>query len=458
MRRYHIAHRIMIWKIFFVALAIRWSYAALMFALMGDAGLQGVDSIGYLENARNFAAQIVSGSVSGLQWLGPLSYAMPLFHWLISLCALLFGAWTPFAYVLIQGVFDAATCLLICGLARTLNEDYAVPAGIAATFNPTQIVLSGLVFTDTPFLFFTTLFLLGAARWLRAPAWQWAVLIGIGLGAATLTRALAAPFAPVILLFLLASCAIGKRLSPRLIAHLAGAATIFSLCIAPVLWRNVSQFGTWALTPQSGMHLALWVVPLVKEVHDGTPTARTNEDIQRRETERFPTPAADLFEQSRRYSSVAREELTALGVGAMAKAWLTGAAINLASPAIILSPPISGLPRIGFYATPGGSPFNKVRNFLFHSDNSKYVWILLSGIAGVIAARLVQFFGFVALLRQPRNLPVLCLFGVWTVFVLMANGPVASPKYRLPIEPALMVLTGGALRALLRRGTKVKIV
>jgi hypothetical protein len=156
--------------------------------------------------------------------------------------------------------------------------------------------------------------------------------------------------------------------------------------------------------------------------------------MQHRVDERYPTPAADPFEQSRRYESVAREELSALGIRAMVKAWLTGAAINLGSPAIILSPPVSELPRTGFYGTLGSSPLDKVQNFLFHSDNATYAWILLAGIAGVMAARLVQLVGIAVVWRHGGLLPVLCLFGLWIAYVIAIDGPVASPKYRLPVR------------------------
>jgi len=42
----------------------------------------------------------------------------------------------------------------------------------------------------------------------------------------------------------------------------------------------------------------------------------------------------------------------------------------------------------------------------------------------------------------PGTLAVLLLLGLWTGFVLGINGPVASPKYRLPIEPVLVLLAG----------------
>lgn len=442
----------MLWKIFFAALAIRWVYAVALFTALGDAGLQGVDSIGYLLSANSFASTIASGSLHGLQWLGPAGYAMPLFQWLTALSVLLFGASAPLAYVLLQGILDAGTCLLIYGIAATIDRRYAVPAAFAAVLNPTQIVLSAFVFTDTPFLFFVALFLFAAVRWMQAPDWRWAVVLGFGLGAATLTRALAAAFAPVLLIFLAGSYIARQRLSRRITAQLVGAAAIFLLCIAPVLWRNVSQFAAWSLTAQNGVHLAFWVAPLVKEAHDGTSWARSYDEMQRRAQERFTEAPQDLFEQSRRYSTIAMEELRELGIGAMLKAWINGAAINLGSPAIILAPPVSHLPRTGFFATPGSFPAEKIGNFLLHSDNAVYAWIILVGIAGVALMRVTQLIGAVVLLRQGGHLPVLCLLGLWMTYVLAINGPVASPKYRLPLEPALMVLTGVALRgAVLRR-------
>ncbi len=441
----------MLTKIFLSALAVRWLYAVLMIALMGDAGLQSVDSETYLAYAHDFAAQIVSGSLGGMRWLGPIGDTMPLANWLFGLCGLVFGASTAFGYVLLQGIIDAGTCLLVYRIAETIDKAYATPAGWAAAFNPTQIVLSGLVLTDTPFLFFTALFLLGAVRYLRTPTWRQALLIGLALGAATMTRALSAPFAAVLLVFLLFAMLFRQSLFRHIIAQLSAAAVIFVVCIAPVLWRNVTQFGVWSLTPQSGIHLALWVVPLVKEATDGTPWQRSYNDIQRRVDTRYPTPTPDPFEQSRRYNEIALEELATLDIRAMAKAWLVGAAINLGSPAIILSPPILSLPRTGFYATPGASPLDKIRNFLFHSENATYTWILLIGIAGVLVVRLIQLTGLVVLLRQGGQLAILGLFGLWIAYVLAVNGPVATPKYRLPIEPPLTVLTGAGLTIMLRR-------
>ena len=151
---------------------------------------------------------------------------------------------------------------------------------------------------------------------------------------------------------------------------------------------------------------------------------------------------------SQHYAEFGRARLWGFGPLAVAKAWLTGAAINLAAPAGIASPVVSKLPRIGYYDTKGATTVQKIWNFLFHSDNALFAWIALIGIAGVAAFRLLQLIGALALLREPGAMGPLLLLGMWIGFILIVNGPIGSPKYRLPIEPVLAILTGAGLRSL----------
>jgi 4-amino-4-deoxy-L-arabinose transferase-like glycosyltransferase len=447
--------RVILLKIFLCALAVRWIYVLALFAIGGEAYLLGVDSHSYVQFARSFAAAIAAGSVEGWQWLGPDPNSMPLFAWLTTLNSLAFGTLGPLAYVLMQGVFDSGTCLLVYGIARAINSDYARAAAIVAVINPTQIVMSGLVYPDTPFVFFVALFLYAAANWIRSPSPALALLIGVGLGGASLLRMLIGPWAIAMPLFLLIASACQRQLSKRSFAQITAAAAIIAMCIGLVLCRNVVEYKAWALTPQGGRHLALWIVPLVKEAQDGTPWARTYADIEARTRARFGARDDNPFEESRRYVEVGREAFATLDKIAVAKAWLLGAAINLGAPAIILSPPIIGLPRTGFYGTPGTSTIDKIGNFLLHSESAAYAGALLLGIAGVAIIRLLQLAGIFVLLKGGGNASVLLLFALWFGYVLMVNGPIASPKYRLPLEPLLAVLAGAGACMLRHLRTEV---
>jgi len=438
----------MLLKIFTFALAVRWGYAILLFAAFGNGGLQTPDSTGYIADASHLALAFSTSIPHGLEWVGPSTRTMPLFAWFIALHALLFGKWASLAYVLSQGALDAGTCILIYGIANTLNPRISAPAAIAAALNPTQIVISGLILTDTPFLFCIAAFLYAVTHWLRTPAWKWAILAGLTIGAGAMIRAVVAPWTLFLILFLLLSSAIAGRFSARIIAQLVAVASIVGLSVSPVLWRNVSEYGAWSLTSQSGIHLAYWIVPLVQEARDGTPWPAGYERIRKEMEERYPTESNNPFEQSRRYEALAREKLSELGPAATLKAWIFGAAINLASPALTLSPAVSSLPRTGFYATPGTSMPDKAFNFLFRSDNATYAWTILLGIAGLAAMRLIQLVGLSALALQRQNWTILFLFLFWVAFILAVSGPVASPKYRVPIEPVLMVFAGAGLARL----------
>lgn len=437
--------------IFAGALALRWANALILFAWMGEEGVKGPDSSPFLAVMRDFAAAVADGKVTGWQWLGPTTGLMPLFMWLLTLHALVAAPFDALTYVLMQGLFDAGTCVIVLEIARRFDPRMALPAAIAAALTPTAIVMSGLVYTDTIFVFFAAVSLLGVVHWLKAPSWWGAGLIGAGLGAAALMRAFIVGWSGALVVLLVAALLIRRRARLAHFAQIVAAIAIFSALFAPVLVRNFTQYRSFSPTAQTGPHWALWIVPLVKEAADGTPWSVTAKEMENRMRARHPTPHPNPFVESERFAAIAIEAMRELGPVEIAKAWLYGAAINLASPAALISPPISTLPRTGFYDTPGNSKFEKILNFLFRSENALFAWIVLLGALGLLAWRIAQLVGVFALLRRRDALLPMLILVAWSGFILAISGPIASPKYRLPIEPVLSVLAGAGYAAMARR-------
>jgi 4-amino-4-deoxy-L-arabinose transferase-like glycosyltransferase len=314
-----------------------------------------------------------------------------------------------------------------------------------AILNPTQIVLSGLIYTDTPFTFLVALAFYAAARWSQDSTWTNGALLGFALAAATFTRVSIAPWAFCAIGLLLAS-SIWQKKPLRQFAGLAVTTVIVCLSLAAIVLRNHAQYGTFALTSQGGDHLAIFIVPLAKEMQDRTPFMVTAEQMVERANQRFGPPSADPFEQSRRYQEIGWEALRSeIKLSALAKSWSSGIFINLASPAHLLSPPVSRLPRTGFYETPGSSFVEKVFNYAFRSGNATYSWLLVLGTIGLAGIRTVQVIGLWALIIERRHWPKLVFAASWIVFLLLLNGPIASPKYRLPLEPLFNILTGAGI-------------
>jgi hypothetical protein len=440
-----------LWRVFIAAVTIRWGYDIVVYAFMGRDGLMMSDSYGYLKSAETMSQDLLTGALHGWDWLGQDLGVMPLYPWFLTLNVALFGSFAPLTSTLMQGLIDSATCLLVFQISQSINPRIAWPAAIAATINPTQIILSGMIYNDTMFLFFAAAFLVAGLAWIRKPSWPTALAIGVGLGLAALDRILVAPWAPVFGLTLLAIRFFLDRLRTVHFIQIAVAGALFGASISPMLIRNVTQYDAWSLTPQGGAHLALWVAPLVRQAKDGTSWAQGSAEIAKRKAAKFGTPSDNPFVDAEQFAEIGRAELTKLGYPAMAKAWIIGAAINLAAPAIIISPPIARLPRIGFFATQGHSIGEKVVNFLFHSDNAAYAWALLLGSIGVAGIRAIQAAGVLTVVGERQNWPAALVLALWTAFILAANGPIASPKYRLPIEPVLCVLTGAGVDLIRRR-------
>ena len=444
--------RITLPAILLAALALRWGYALIIYRTMGDDGLMGLDSIDYLRFARTFATDAANGNLHGWQWLGANLHMMPFFTWLLAACFAIGGVAGPLLYVLLQGIADTWTCLLVYRIASQFDHRFAIPATIAAAINPTQVVMAGLAYSDTPFVAFVALSMLASLRWLAMPSGRNALLIGISLGAAALFRVLILPwgFISIVFLGIVALCRGQFRL--REATQLAAAAVVLALAVAPIVLRNYTQYGALALTPQNGMHLTRWVVPLVKEAKDGTPWDQTYALMEKRTEDRFGPLSGNPFENSRRYVEIGNEAMKEMGILPAIKAWAYGVAINMASPGLLISPAVSQLPRTGFFATPGATMAEKIFNFVFRSDNALYAQLLLAGLAGVALIRLIQLAGLVALWRT-RQFAALILCAGLIGYVLVLNGPVASPKYRLPVEPILNVLTGAGFALIMRRKT-----
>jgi 4-amino-4-deoxy-L-arabinose transferase-like glycosyltransferase len=432
--------------IFVAALALRWAYALAMYALLGDDGLEGVDSITYAAQAQQFADAIRGGLIHGSHWLGEASYtAMPLYQWFTAVSYLLFGGHGAIGNVLLQGALDSGTCVFVYSIARSLDERLGLPSAIAAILNPTQIVLSGLIYTDTFFTFLVASAFYAAVRCSQNSTWTNGALLGFALGGATLIRVSIAPWAFCAIGLLVAS-SVWQSKPLRQLAGLTITTVLVCLSLAAIAIRNHAQYGTFALTSQGGDYLAIWIVPLAKEMQDRTPFMVTAEQMVERTKQRFGPPSPDSFEQSRRYQQIGWKALrNDIRLSALAKSWASGIFINLTSPALLLSPPVSRLPRTGFYGTPGGSFAEKVFNYAFRSGNATYGWLLILGTIGLAAIRSLQAIGLWALIIERRHWPKLVFAASWIAFLLLLNGPIASPKYRLPLEPLFNILTGAGI-------------
>ena len=369
-----------------------------------------------------------------------LTDRMPLYLLLLAGVQHAFGD-VPRVVALAQAVIDAGTCTFIAALGALISPLAGLIAGVLAALSVTLVVFSTQILTDSLFVFFFTLMLFAGARFLLRPT------MGLALATRPAVAMLLAAAVPIVFVIaLVRRWNVGPALAAALLFALAAAAPI-----APVLARNAVRYHSLSVTSQTGDYLALWIVPLVTERADGTPYQATFDRMDALYRQQAGTES-NPFRRSAIASGLAWQEMARLPPAALAKAWLEGAVVNLTAPALLADPRVRALPKPSFYNTPGASLWQKARAYLF-DDPGRYQLLLILGLIAMVPFVVLEAIGFVMLARAS---PWAAVFagGVIAYFLLL-NGPVATPKYRLPIEPVLIVLAAIPLAWMAQRRKRV---
>jgi hypothetical protein len=353
------------------------------------------------------------------------------------------GLGVPIILALFNGVLDALTCVIICLLGCMMDRRLGLVAGVVAAMWPNLIIHSGLVLSDALFVLLFSAMLYGAARFLREPTTGWSLASGSLLGFAIVTRTVAHFLVPPITIAVGAIALYHRR--SKLTA--AGLSLIFvvgaMIATVPVLTHNWLKFDNFSFSMQSGIHMAYWVVPPIKAVENGTPLADTvsqmrgrfEDGLKRdgvRETEISP------FDVDRRLKEIAIAEILGSSPIAMAKAWAKGMMVNLMSPAILIDTRVRALATQSFYSLEAPNFVAKVWRYVA-GNGPVYGFLFVIGALGSIVTLGLSSYG--ALLLWRRNYWVAVFAGLAVVYFLLLNGPVGSPKYRLPLEPIMVLLT-----------------
>jgi hypothetical protein len=98
---------------------------------------------------------------------------------------------------------------------------------------------------------------------------------------------------------------------------------------------------------------------------------------------------------------------------------------------------VRALPKPSFYNTPGAGLWQKARVYLF-DDPGRYQLVLVAGALAMVPFLALEAIGFVMLARAS---PWAAAFAAAVIaYFLLISGPVAGPRYRMPMEPVLIVL------------------
>lgn len=399
----------------------------------------------YLLTTGHFDPPTDGGAGTG----APGSERVPFYLLFLAGLRFLFGD-SAFACILVQCAVDAGTCVLIALLGAMIAPRVGKMAGALAAIWPTLIVLSASLLSDTLFLFVFTAMLLAAAHYLRRAEPVTAGATGVFCGLSIMTRTVT-QFLPLAMVVVAPIIAWVQQRGTRtaIIATILFAIGA-TLPVMPWLARNVVTHDAWTLTTQDGTHVTGWLLPLIRQAQDGTPHEVAAREIEERYRARLAKDGIELFklpafERSRVLRQMGMEELKAIPFSVLAKAWIKGAVINLSAPAITIDPRVRRARTSSVYNDASPGLLGRAGHYLATTEPALRPWILAALIASG-ASLLLQATGFVMLARR---LPWAAFFAAAVIlYVLLVTGPIYSPKYRIPMEPVLIVLAALPLAAL----------
>ena len=357
------------------------------------------------------------------------------------------------AVLVLQIILDSFSCVLIYYLGEMIQEGVGFLSGVLACFNMGMITYSHFILNDNLFLLIFLVLLVGIFRFLREPEWKTGILLGAGIGIATLIRPVIV-YLPLFLIPLFFVYFITKLNITLLVASgkaiLVG--LIFVLFLSPWLIRNYIHYERIKLTAQSGGYLLQYIVPFVWQYSKGIPfikgMKRTSREFQEKaEREGFDYKKADVFEVSDFQTGMAIEYLKKEPKIAIIKAWAFGMAKNLFAPAIIDLSYLLNIERPHFFYTEGKTLIDRAWNFI-RNMKGFFGWAVIGSLVAMIIFRSLQLWGLILSVWHRRWEGIL-LFLI-PFYFLFISGPVGYAKYRLPFEPLLIVLMAIGIKSLAR--------
>jgi len=352
------------------------------------------------------------------------------------------------AVVIAQIFIDSLTCVIIGLISELIITRSFMVAGIVSTLNLNMVVLSGMILTDTLFLFLFSLFILFACNYIKHPTNFKLFLVILVLSFSTLVRPVSY-YLVFLLLPLLIGFIVWKRASFKQVVYSLLLYIIpITIVIGSVLYQNYQQYNSFSLASQGGGHALLWIVPATYQYsgqgsyQDGQEFARDSlEDAMHKDGVKMPFD--NPFKNRDYQMRVAKDALLELGFFNVLHAWSVGTVINLSIPSVSYAPAVRVMDHPSFYATPGNGVIEKFFNYVSSVNGLMYLLIITVGTIISSAFRIITIFGFYKMIKSKKlysqNKEVFTFLLFVVIYFMAITGPIVGAKYRLPIEPIMTV-------------------
>lgn len=351
----------------------------------------------------------------------------------------------------VQILIGSITCVLIYILGEMVLKGAGFLSGILAVINTGLITYSIFILNDGLFLFFFLLIIILVLKFFKKPTYVLSILIGLLSGLCSYIRPVVIyfpAFVSLIMLFYLITSSHIKKIEAYLKSITIVA--VFLITICPWMIRNYMNYGKFSLQSQAGEHMLQYIVPFVWQYSKGIPfiegMKRANEIFDEKiKSQGIANDKSDPFEISDLRVKTALEILKNEPKTAIIKAWVYGMIKNLFAPSIIDLSYLLDIKRPHFFYTKGKTLIERAWNFI-SSMKGVFSWALVGSILVLLISRFIQLLGLFHIFKFKVWEGIFFLITIG--YFLLISGPVGYAKYRLPIEPILIILTVIGIRSL----------
>ncbi len=416
--------------VFIMALIIRISYV--IFFVEAEY-LFAEDQMGYIQLAQQFP-------VTG--FLGVTPERMPGYPLFVATIYSIFGDWA-WNVILIQILVDSISCVVIALTAQSLfNKGFWI-AGILSAINLNMIILSATILTDTLFLFLFVLFLFSLLQYLRNNSLVWLFLLVLFISMTTLVRVSSYYLLPILFVWLVSWRLWQKDSIMRVSKLVALYLVVVGILLGGIHQRNYQEYGSTSLSSQTGTHILEWVVPATYQ-YSGQGSYQEGKDLVKEkldlalQNDNLEALPSNIFDGSAYQAEIAKDILIEFGFINIAKAWVVGSVVNLLAPSVAYAPEFRSMKHPSFYATKGDGVVEKLFNYIKNSSGIIYLSILF--VATILSILFIML-ALLGVFKMAKNLPPITVTTLLLLvgYFIAVIGPVIGVKYRLPVEPILIL-------------------
>lgn len=417
-----------------LAVALRLLYQSGMLSFGGSFD-NGSDSGKYIE-----AAQYLR--TTGL-W--PVTDRLPFYILFIAGIFKAVGAESLRAVVTVQAFLDGLSVLGIALAAKALSPRLVLAAAFIAAVIPNFIVHASYILQENLFLLFFSWGLCALLWSLRGKRQVPLLAIAGVMFGLTLWTRITLSYFPV---FLIPAVAIALRLDLRLSWARCAALSVITAAImlaiaSPLLIHNYLVYGHADLSSQPGDHLLNWIYaclaspwPCSNRLAVLTELRPIVADYVRSGGGAGPNP----FDISAFEKKLAVERILQLPLWQIAWGVTWGSFRNLFQTGFYAVLGQFNQPATFLSAMHGETFLDRVAAFFTTNRTNMFMILWVTAQVTIVLTRFVQAMGAIIGLRRPdfRGATILLLMTI--TYVLILNGPFADPKYRIPCEPAFIIL------------------